>query len=291
MKNMMFFYWSVFKQSINRFLEEDMPTYAAALSYYMIFSLPSMLLVILWIAAAFYGEVAVREAIFAEFGSMLGEDGAQQVMATLENLDVQESSWWTRIVGLAVLVFFATTVFDVMRTALNHIIQIKTTASLEKSIWLLVRIRLIAFALLASISFLLVVFLVLDVLITQIDNYLAQWLGGLTTYILAFDAFVLRLGITTILFALYFRYLPDVRLNWRDTWFGALMSAVLFEVGKYLISYLVVNNEMANIYDAAGSILMLMLWVYYAAAILLFGAAFTFTRAKQLNIGPYATVA
>lgn len=291
MKKMMLFYWEVLKESFNRFLEEEMLTHSAALSYYMIFSLPAMLLIILWIAEAFFGEVSVREVIFTEFGSMLGEDGAQQVMAALDNLDIQEPSWWTRFAGLAVLVFFATTVFDAMRTALNNITQIKITASLEKSIWLLVRIRLIAFTLLVSISFLLVVFQVMDALITQIDNYLAQWIGELATYMLAFDAFVLRLGVTTILFALYFRYLPDVRLNWRDTWIGALLSAFLFEAGEYLIFYLIGNNEMANLYDAAGSILILMLWVYYAAAILLFGATFTFTRARWLNIGPYAPVA
>lgn len=283
MNKMMIFYREVLKESVSKFLNEEMTTHAAALSYYMIFSLPSMLLVILWIAAAFYGEVAVREAIFAEFGALVGEDGAQQVMATLEKLNIQEATWWATTVGLLVFLFFATTVFDAMRTALNHITQMKTKTSLGLGIWLLVRVRIIAFALLVSISFLLVVFLVLDALVTEIDNYLAQWLGEVTTYVLAFDAFVLRLGVTTILFALYFRYLPDLKLKWRDTLFGALLSALLFEVGKYLISLFIGNSEAASLYDAAGSILVLMLWVYYSAAIFLFGATFTFTRSKLLN--------
>ncbi len=283
MNKIMIFYWEVLKESVSKFFNEDMMTHAAALSYYMIFSLPSMLLIVLWTAAEFYGEVAVREAVFAEFGALVGEDGAQQVMATLEKFNIQEPTWWATIMGLVVLIFFATTVFDAMRTTLNHITQMKTTASLGMSIWLLVRIRFIAIALLLSISFLLVVFLTLDALIAEIDNYLAQWLGEVTIYVLAIDAFVLQLGATTVLFTLYFRYLPDIKLKWRETWFGALLTALLFEVGKYLISLLIGNSEAANLYDAAGSILVLMLWVYYAATIFLFGATFTFTRAAYIG--------
>jgi len=278
------FFWDVIKESVNKFLNEDMTTHAAALSYYMIFALPSMLLIILWTTAQFYKEVRVREAIFTEIGSLVGEDGAQQVMATLEKLNINEASWWATLVALAVLFFFATSVYDAMRTALNHITQMKKTrASLGFSIWLLVRIRFIAFGLLVSISFLLVIFLVLDALITEIDHYLAQWLGDVTIYVLAFDAFVLRLGVTTVLFTLYFRYLPDVKLKWRHTWFGALLTACLFTVGKSLIASYIGNSEVADLYDAAGSILVLMLWVYYAAVIFLFGATFTFTHAKLLS--------
>ena len=285
MNKMRIFYREVLKESISTFFNEEMTTHAAALSYYMIFSLPSMLLIILWTAAGFYGEVAVHKAVFAEFGAMVGEVGAQQVMATLEKLNIQETNWWATTAGLLVLFFFATTVFDAMRTSLNRLAQVKTTDSVGLGIWLLVRIRGIAFALLVGISFLLVAFMGLDALITEIDTYLAQWLGGLTSYVLAIDAFVLQLGITAVLFAFYFRYLPDIRLKWRDTWFGALLTALLYEMGKYLISFLIGNSEAANLYDATGSILVLMLWVYYAAAIFLFGAAFTFTRARLLNNG------
>ena len=280
----MFFYWEVLKESISQYFNRDMPTYAAALSYYMVFSLPSMLLIVLWSAAQFYGEAAVREAIFAEIGSLVGEEGAQEVMATLEKLNIQEPTWWATILGLVMLLFFATTVFDAMRTALNRIIPAKRTDSLRMELWMMIRIRFIAFALLVSISFLLIVFLVLDALITAINNYLAQWIGEVSTYLLVLDAYVLELGATTVVFAMYFRYLPDVPLTWGDTWFGALLTAGLFAVGKYLIAFFIGSSEVANLYDAAGSILVLMLWVYYAAAIFLFGATFTFTRANQSRL-------
>jgi len=276
-------YLMILKQSLFRFVEKDMPTHAAALSYYMVFSLPSMLLIVLWTTARFYQEATVREAIFAEIGSLAGEDGAQQIMATLEKLNINEPSWWAAALTLAALLFFATTVFDAMRTALNHVALVKSTDSLGQRIWKLFRIRIIAIALLVGISFLLVVFLVVDALVTAAGNYLAQWLGDLATYVLAFDAFLLDLGSTTVLFAMYFRYVPDVRMNWGDIWFGALLTAGLLTVGKQLIAFFIGNSEVADLYDAAGSILVLMLWVYYASAIFLFGATFTFTRAEVLN--------
>ena len=262
-----------------------MPTHAAALSYNMIFSLPSMLMIILWVAAIFYGEVAVGDAIFAELGALVGEDGAQQIMATLGKLEIHEPTWWAGVLAVLVLLYFATTVYDVMRNALNHLAQVKTSASLGLSIWRLVRIRIIAIALLSVVSFLMVVFLMLDALIATADNYLAGFFGPLADYVAVVDAYLLNLCATTILFALYFRYLPDVRLRWRDTWFGALLTAFLYLEGKVLISLIIGNSDTADLYGAAGSILVLMLWVYYAAAIFLFGATVAFTRARKLNIG------
>lgn len=285
MKKTLIFYWEVLKESLDRFLEEDMLTHAAALSYNMIFSLPSMLMIILWVAAIFYGEVAVGNAIFAELGALVGEDGAQQIMATLEKLEIHEPTWWAGALAVLVLLYFATTVYDVMRNALNHLAQVKTSASLGLSIWRLVRIRIIAIALLSVVSFLMVVFLMLDALVATVDNYLAGFSGTLAGYVAVVDAYALNLCATTILFALYFRYLPDVRLRWRDTWFGALLTAFLYLEGKALISLIIGNSDTANLYDAAGSILVLMLWVYYAAAIFLFGATVAFTRARKLNIG------
>ena len=276
-------YQTILKKSLFRFVEEDMPTHAAALSYYMVFSLPSMLLIVLWTTARFYREATAREAIFAEIGSLVGEDGAQQVMATLEKLNINEPSWWAASLTLAALLFFATTVFDAMRTALNHVALVKSTDSLCQRIWKLFRIRFIAIALLVGISFLLVVFLVVDALITAAGNYLAQWSGDLATYVFTFGAFFLGLGSTTVLYTMYFRYVPDVRIKWGDLWFGALLTAGSLTVGKHLIAFFIGNSEVANLYDAAGSILVLMLWVYYASAIFLFGATFTFTRAELLN--------
>jgi len=260
-----------------------MLTHAAALSFYMVFSLPSMLLIVLWIAAQFYDELSVRAAVSSEIVKLVGEQGAQLVMATLERLNIQQPTWWATVAGGGVLLFFATSVFNALRTAFNKINRVKRIRSVEQGIWLLFRIRFIAFGLLVSVSFILLVSLVLGVMITATDKYLAGWIGVLAIYLVSFDALFIDLLTSATLFALYFRYLPDIRLKWRDIWFGALLTAGLQVVGKYLIGLVVSNSEVADLYDAAGSILLMMLWVYCAMAIFLFGATFTFTRARLLN--------
>jgi len=279
------FYGQVLKESIVRYFDRGMPMHAAALSYYMVFSLPSMLLIILWTSARFYDEVAVREAIFTKIGALVGHQGAGQIMATLEKLSVEQPTFWATALGIGILLFFATSVFDGMRTAFNKTISAQIDDSVVRSIWKLLRIRFIAFAMLVSISFILLVSMVIHALITKLGHHLVQWWGETGELVVAFDFILMELGTVALLFALYFRYLPDVRLKWCDIWLGALLTAGLLVMGKSLIGFFISNSTVADLYDAAGSILVLMLWVYYSSAILLLGATFTFTRAELLNNG------
>lgn len=277
------FYWKVLKRSIASFISEDMPTQAAALSYYMVFSLPPMLLVILWTVAKFYREIAVREAIIAWIGELVGGEVAQQVMANLEKLSVREPTWWGTLLGLAMLLFFATTFISALRTALNRIIKVEPVDSGGLGLWKFFRLRVIGFTILLGISFVLIVYMLADTLITAAGNYLEPWLGEVALYLMGLDAILLDLAFKTVMYAMFFRYLPVVNLQWRDIWVGALLTAILMVTGKYLIAMFVGNSEVSDLYDAAGSILVMMLWVYYTAAIFLFGATFTFTRVKMLG--------
>lgn len=280
------FYGQVLKKSIVRYFERDMPMHAAALSYYMVFSLPSMLLIILWTSARFYDEVSVREAIFAKIGSMVGHQGAGQIMATLEKLSVEQPTFLATGLGLAILLFFATSVFDAMRTAFNKIAGIRPDDTMARSIWKLLRIRFIAFAMLISISFILLVSMVIHALISRVGSHLAERFGAAAEWFVAFDFVLLELATVMLLFAIYFRYLPDIRLKWRDVWLGALLTAGVLVLGKSLIGFFISNSTVADLYDAAGSLLVLMLWVYYSSAILLLGMVFTFTRAELLRHEP-----
>lgn len=278
------FYKDVLKESMVSFISNNMMTHAAAISYYTVFSLPSILLIVLWIAAQFYKEVAVHEAILQKITSLLGEQVAQKIMSTIEKLSVQEPTWLATFVGIAVLLFFATTVFDAMGTALNQIAQVKASDSLSLNIWLALRVRFIAFAFLIGISFFLLVSLILGVILSTLSHYLASWMGAWSEYILIFNVFIFDFVATTLLFAFYLRYLSDIRLKWEDAFFGALLTASLFLIGKSAISMFISNNQVVDLYDAASSLLVLMLWVYYAAVIFLFGATFTFTRVKNREL-------
>lgn len=283
--NLLRFYGSVLKESIARFFKHDALTRSAALAFYMVFSLPPMLFIILWMADRFYRKVAVREAIFTEIGRLVGRQGAGELMATLERIDIQEPTWWATALGAGVLLFTATTVLVSVRDALNRIFEVEVVEYEDTNIWKMVRDRFISAAFIFTISFILLVWLVVDAMTTAFGRFLAKWNGGLTTYLLFSESILLSLGAATLLFTLVFRYMPDAKLNWKDAWFGALVTTGLFAAGKYIIGYFIGSSKVADIYAAAGSFLVLMLWVYYTSAIFLFGATITFTRARRLHRG------
>lgn len=275
------FYSKVVKQSLIDFIDNDMFTHAAAISYYMVFSLPSMLLIVLWTGAQFYKDVLIEDTILQKITALVGEQAATLILSTIEKLSVQEPTVLATLIGIGLLLFFATTVFDAMRTALNKIDKVTASNSVKVNIWMMFRGRMIALSLLVSISFLLLVSLVLDVMLTAVSHYLAQLIGEYAKYFLIFNMFILDFIATTVIFTLDFRYLPDTRLKWSDALIGALLTASLFAVGKGIMGMFISSNQVVDLYDAAGSLLALMLWVYYAAIIFLFGATFTFNRVKK----------
>lgn len=278
------FYWNVLKGAFGKFSEHDVLTQSAALSYYTIFSLPPILLVVLKTATQFYDEADVKQTIFKEIGRLVGRDGAQQLLSTLDKLNVFQPTWWATSIGIGVLVFTATTVFVTMQNALNLIFEVKPAAK-TKGFGLLkmLRDRVVSFALIVSIGFILLVSLVVDAIISSLGRYLDEWIGDVSAAMVVITSLVVPLTIITLLFAMLFKFLPDAKLAWRDTWFGALITAILFSIGKYLIGFYIGNSSAATVYEAAGSVLVVMLWVYYASAIFLFGATFTYMRAKLIN--------
>jgi membrane protein len=277
------FYRRVLEEAVSRFLKEDALTQSAALAYYMIFSLPAILMIILWTAARFYREVAVREAVFSEIAGLVGEEGARQLSATIGGLNIHAPTWWASLAGIGLLVVTATTVLVTMQTTLNRLFEVESADGEGLGIWKMLYGRLVSTAVLVTISFILLVSLVVDALISALASFVSPWLGGWEIYVLAFDATLLRLVASAALFVMFLRYLPDLRLAWKDIFFGALVTTGLFAVGKNLIGLLIGNSSAAGLYEAAGSVLVLMLWVYYGSAMFLFGASFTFSRAKLLQ--------
>lgn len=276
-------YRDVLKAAIGRFVDVDMPTQSAALAYYMVFSLPPMLFIVLWTGELLLEEVEIREAVFAEIGVLVGEEGARQLMGTIDGLNIEQPSLPATLVGIAALLFTASTALVTIQNALNRLFEVPPADTMGKGIWQFFRHRLVSFAMLIVISFILSVSLVLDAAITALDLSLAAWLGQFSHALVVIDSLLVELLSMTLLFALMFRYLPDGRLKWRDVSIGAFLTAALFSLGEYLIGYLVGSDEIADLYDAAGSVLVIMLWVFYASAILFLGASFTFSRANVLD--------
>ncbi|EED31097.1 ribonuclease BN [gamma proteobacterium NOR5-3] len=222
------FFWTVLKQSAARFTQEEVLNRSAALAFYMMFSLPPMLLIMLWTAGSIHDEAAVNEAICAEIGKLVGEDGARQLMTTVEGLRLEEPSWWATLIGVGTLVFSASTVLITMQDALNRIFGAPRTEGGKLGLWRMLRDHVLSGAMLATIGLILSVSLAVNALISALGRLLERWLGPVASWLLALDFVLVKLAGFTILFALLFRYLPDVRIARKDTWFGALLTAGLF---------------------------------------------------------------
>ncbi len=276
------FYWNVLKASFSKFSDDDIFTHSAALSYYTIFSLPPMLLIIVYVATLFTTEAQVKEVLFSQIGELVGRDGAIQLYETIHNLQIFEPSIWATILGVSVLVFTSTTVFVTIQNALNIIFQVKPKPK-GSGFLKMIKDRVLSFALVIGLAFILLVSLAVNALIAAFGDYLEEWIGGVSTALTLFTTIVFPFIIITLIFASIFKLLPDVKLKWKDTWFGAILTSFLFGGGKYLISFYIGNSNIAGLYETAGSVMVIMVWVFYASLIFMFGAVFTFTRMKMMG--------
>lgn len=278
--NYLSFYWKVLKNSVEKFVEDDIFTQSAALSYYMVFSLPPILLVIFWMAGLWYEEILVREAVFNEIGDLMGTQGADQLMRTLEKFSATKPTLWAAIIGMGALLFTASTVFVTIKETLNKIFEVNLNRTVKQGVgWMLLN-RFLSIAMLCVIAIILTISMIVSAIMTAFGEIIEKWLGDSTSWLPLLNHIVLNLIALTLLFAITYRYMPDSRLKWKDTWFGALFTAVLFLIGESLIEIFIGKSPVANFYDAAGGLLILMLWVYYTSAIFLFGAVVTHSRTK-----------
>ena len=277
------FYLKVLKNAFSKFFSEDILTQSAALAYYMVFALPPMLVIIFWLAGLWYEEILIREAVFEEFGELLGQDGAKQLMVSLEKITSTKPTLWAAIIGVGSLLFMASTVFVTMKHVLNMIFKVKIKRSISLGIWRMLLDRFLSIAMLSVIALILTMSMIISALITAFSELMEKWMGDYTSWLLLISFILLNLAVLTLLFAITYRYMSDSRLKWSDTWFGALFTAVLFATGKSLIAFFIGNSQVSNFYDAAGSILVLMLWVYYTSAIFYPGAIITKSRADLLG--------
>lgn len=266
--------WTFIQETFAKFSKDNAFTWAAALSYYTIFSLPPMLFVILSITTLFYDEQSIRDAIFGEIGQLIGTKGAGQLANTVDSMQVFERKWWHAAIGIGGMLLTATTVFITLQNALNNIFQVK--AKPNGAGWFkMVRDRLLSLSVLLGIAFILLVSLVIDAIISGFGDYIAQRFPQISMAIVTVASMLIPLLVITALFAILFKFLPDAKTPWRLTWRGAAITALLFAVGKNAIGYYIGQSNTASLYDAAGSILVIMLWVFYASLIFLLGAVIT----------------
>ena len=271
--------WSLFKEAIGSWVEDFAPSMGAALSYYTLFSIAPLLVIVIAVAGLFFGIDDVRGALFLQLSGMVGEEGAEAVEQMLESANRTGEGAIGTIVSLAVLFIGATTVFGELQNALDRIwhAPVRDKAS---GWWKLLRTRLLSFGLILAIAFLLIVSLVVTAVLSALGKWWDTWFGAWEIVAQVFN-FLVSFGLITVLFAIIYKYIPRVHIQWPDVWIGAAVTSLLFTIGKSLIGLYIGKSDVASGFGPAGSLVLLMVWVYYSAQIFLVGAEFTWVYAHR----------
>jgi membrane protein len=274
--------WTVLKKALAGWWNDNVPRMGAALAYYTLFSLAPILIVAIAVAGLAFGPEAVRGEIVGQIEGLVGRDGAQAVQAMLEGAGKPSSSIPATIIGVITFFLGATGAFLELQTALDAIWRVKpkVRGSFLRD---LVLQRLISFGLVVGVGFLLLTSLLVSAGLAALDKYMGHAYPGVAVLLQAVNV-VVSLGVITLLFAMIYKVLPDVKLAWRDVWVGALVTAGLFTIGKFLIGLYLGTSGLASTYGAAGSVLVVLVWVYYSSQLILLGAEFT--RAYVEQFGP-----
>ncbi|MFO0968910.1 MAG: YihY/virulence factor BrkB family protein [Gemmataceae bacterium] len=269
----MAFYWNLLKDAFTAWQDDRAPRMGAALAYYITFSLAPLLLIAVAVAGAVFGEQAARGEIVRDIESTVGQAGAKTIQDMLASAGTPGGSAVMIVVGVVVILLAASGIFAELQDALNTIF--KAPASATTGLWHIISSRFLSFLMVLGIALILLVSLVVSTILAALSTYVTpQSMPGGFFLWHALNALI-SLGLVTLLFAMMYRVLPDVPLRWRDVWVGAAVTALLFTVGKTLIGLYLGRAGTTSAFGAAGSFVVILLWVYYSAQIMLFGAELT----------------
>jgi membrane protein len=269
------------KKSVSGWMQDDAPSKGAALAYYAVFSMAPLLFLIISIAGLFFGADAVRGAVFGQVADLMGRNGAEAVEEMLAHVSQPETGLWATIVGVVVLIFGATTVFAQLQSALDAIWEVPpelAKAEKRNALWTFVKGRLLSFGLVLALAFLIVVSLIFSAAMSALGKWWGPAFGEWETLAHVFNILV-AFAMLTVVFAAIFKFMPRAHIEWRDVWVGAAVTSALFAIGKFLIGLYLGKSDVGSSFGTFGSIIIVMVWVYYSAQIFLLGAEFTWVWA------------
>ena len=269
------------KDTVSAWLDDYAPSMGAALAYYTVFSVAPLLLIVISVAGIVFGDEAARGAVVGQIGGLVGEEGAKAIEAMLVSLRNPEKSTATALLSTLTLLVGATTVFAELQGALDRIWRVPERKK-PSGIWELLRARILSFGMILGIGFLLIVSLVASAAVAAIGRYWSPMLGEDEVFAHLIDM-VLSFGMVTVVFAMIYKIMPHAAVRWPDVWLGALVTSILFTIGKLLIGLYIGKAGVATGYGAAGSLVVVLVWVYYSAQIFLLGAEFTWLYANRFG--------
>jgi membrane protein len=273
---------TVIKTAFNNWFAKDPFHESAVIAYYAIFALPGLLVIIMTLGGYFFGAEAVNNRVAAEFSTIMGYETANQIQEIIIQASRMKNSLLASVVGIITILIGATGVFAEFQKSLNTIWEVKLDTK-KSGIWQIIRVRLFSFGLIISITFLMIVSLLISTLIAAFGSWLSSHFSESFLLLLTLLNYGISLLILTILFALMFKILPDAKIKWKHVWIGSFVTAFLFEIGKFALGLYFGNANPGTGYGAAGSIILIMLWVSYSSMIVFYGAEFTHAFAKQFS--------
>lgn len=272
-------FYGLLKITFSNWSDDKIPQLGAALAFYSMLSLGPLVLIGISIAGIFFGADAAQGQIVGQIDGMIGHDGAQAVQGIIKGAaQQQQGDWLATLLGFATLLFGASGVFGQLQDSFNTIWRVEPKP--DAGIWTMIKDRFFSFTMVMGSAFLLLLTIVLTALLSAAGSYAQGGLPEVATVMAIINAIV-GFGIIWLIFALIFKFLPDDHVEWRDVRAGSLLTAALFTLGKAAISYYLAHSGLASGFGAAGSLVVILVWVYYSAQILFFGAAFTYVFAER----------
>lgn len=280
-------YYILLRNTIKFYQQDKLHRMGASLAYYTIFSLPAILIIIIALVGLFLGEATVQDSIYSTLVDVFGEESAMQIQAAMKNIGNPATNWWMTVVGVGFLIFIATNIFYAMQETLNDIFGVKEVPQKVKFVQTLIN-RVLSFGMIISIGALLIVSILLNGMLLAVTNYIhihQNWLlenyptwASVISFLSNNFVVLMNLGLSIFLIAIFFvllyQILPAVTLRWRHIWAGSFFASVLFWLGQLLIGYYLTHASVVNAYGAAGSLIVILIWVYYSAQLIFIGAEF-----------------
>lgn len=271
-------FWELLRETFSEWSEDRASRLAAALAYYATFSLAPLLIIAIAMAGLIFGQEAVQSQIIEQVQGLIGDRGARLVQTMIEGAYQPTSRIPATVIGIATLLFGASGVFAQLHSALNTIWNVAPRPG--RGVLALVKDRFISFTMVLAVGFLLLVSLVVSAALAALGRYLDTLLPNLINTVKILNL-VISFGVVTLLFAMIYKFLPDVKIKWGDVWIGAAITSLLFTVGKQLIGLYLGHSSAASVYGAAGSLAIILIWIYYSAQIVFLGAEFTQVYARK----------
>ncbi|GAB3696963.1 YihY/virulence factor BrkB family protein [Spirosoma flavus] len=274
--------WVMLKDAFNGFQDDRCLKLSAALAYYTVFSLAPLLVLIISLFSIFLGEEAIRGQIFSQINGLVGNEAAKQIQEMIKSVELSGKTNTALVIGIVTLLIGASSLFIEIQDSINLIWRVKPK---PKRGWVkLLKDRLLSSSLVVSLGFLLMVSLIINGIVAAMSDYLVRFIPGVGVYIIMAVNFTISTAVIALLFAVIFKVLPDAKIAWKDVRWGAIFTALLFMLGQYLIGLYINTTGTSSAYGAAGSLIVILTWIYYTAAILYFGAEFTQAYANHFGI-------